>query len=90
MTSPTERPRDRMFAYVADRIFSLETRAKMECKSAACGSTDDDGVSACTNSKDCGEKTMLQGWRRELQFMRDVKALLEVLEHNEMKKGGKR
>lgn len=79
-----------MFEYVVDRLFSLEVRAKMECKEPTCGTIDDDGAASCVNSKHCGEKLMMQGWRRELQVMRDFKALLEVLERNEQTKGGKR
>ena len=93
MSSPTEepeRPRDRMLSFVVDRLFSLEVRAKVECKESACGTYDDDGVAACVNSEQCGEKLMLKGWRRELRVMRDFKGLLEALELQEQTKGRKR
>ena len=79
-----------MFSFIVDRLFSLEVRAKNECKESACGSYDDDGVSACVNSKNCGEKLMLSGWQRELIVMRDFKALLEALELQEQTKGRKK
>jgi hypothetical protein len=96
LTSPTDkpvdatyadwfalRPRDRMFLFALDRLASLEARAKIECLEPSCGTRDDEGVHSCTNSKNCGEKLMLAGWRRELQAMRDVKALVEGLERRE-------
>lgn len=79
-----------MFEYVVDRLFSLDVRARTECKESTCGVFDDDGIASCVNSKQCGEKLMLAGWRRELQVMRDFKALLEGLERQEQTKGGKR
>lgn len=77
---------DRMFLYAIDRIASLEARAKIECREPSCGVVDEEGVSSCVNNKNCGEKTMLSGWRRELQAMRDLKALVEWLERRDMEK----
>jgi hypothetical protein len=86
-TEKVERPRDRIFDYVLDRLASLAVRASMECREPTCGARDPETneVISCL-SKDCGEKLMLAGWRRELQVMRDIRALVEGLERAEMQR----
>jgi len=99
LTSPTEpsaeeweklRPRDRMFLYAVDRLASLEARAKLECREPACGVKDEEGVLACVNSRVCGEKLMLSGWRRELHVMRELKGLVEWLEQRDLEKAAEK
>ena len=84
MTSPTERPRDRIYSYVIDRLASLSVRATMECREPTCGARDEAGEVVSCSSPHCGEKKMNEGWRREMQVMRDVKALVEGLERREL------
>lgn len=88
MTSRSEekvRPRDRMYDYVLDRLASLNARALMECREPSCGEMrDEDGLLVSCQSENCGEKLMLPGWRRELQVMRDFRALIERLEQKEL------
>lgn len=86
MTSPSERPRDRIYGYVLDRLSSLSVRATLECQEPTCGARNEEGEVISCSSKDCGEKLMMPGWRRELQVMRDVKALVEGLERAEMQR----
>jgi hypothetical protein len=89
-------PRERMFTYALERIGSLEARATAECKEPSCGERDKDGDKVSCSSPNCGEKQMLAGWRRELQFMRDITALVHALERRELEqkaaadKGGRR
>lgn len=92
MTSPTEatpaeRPRDRIYDYILDRLASLAARASLECRESTCGARDEETkeVISCA-SKDCGEKLMMAGWRRELRVMRDIKALVEGLERAELER----
>lgn len=88
-------PRERMFTYALERIGSLEARATAECKEPTCGTVEDGEKISCS-SPNCGEKQMLAGWRRELQFMRDITALVQWLERRELElkaaaeKGGRR
>lgn len=97
-TSPSEpraRPRDRIYDYAIDRLSSLAARATMECREPTCGARGEDGEVVSCQSQHCGEKLMLAGWRRELQVMRDIKALVDRLELRELEaaaaadKGGK-
>lgn len=75
-----------MYAFCLDRLASLNARATMECQEPTCGARGEDGEVISCSSKDCGEKLMLAGWRRELQVMRDFKALIEGLERAELAK----
>lgn len=87
MTSQSEpkiRPRDRIYEYAIDRLASLSARATAECREPTCGARGEDGELVSCSSRHCGEKLMLPGWRRELQVMRDVKALVEHLELKEL------
>jgi hypothetical protein len=82
---PVERPRDRIYGYALDRLASLSARATIECREPTCGDRGEDGeLVSCGSSSHCGEKMMLAGWRRELQVMRDIKALVERLEQKEL------
>jgi hypothetical protein len=83
-TSPSERPRDRIYGFVIDRLASLNARANSECREPTCGARDEDGALVSCASPHCGEKLMMLGWRRELQVMRDIKALVEHLEQKEL------
>lgn len=84
MTSPNERPRDRIYGYALDRLASLNVRASLECREPTCGARDETGEVVSCSSPNCGEKKMREGWRRELQVMRDIKALVEWVERREM------
>lgn len=86
-TEQAERPRDRIYNYVLDRLASLGARASLECREPTCGARDEETneVISCL-SKDCGEKLMMAGWRRELQVMKDIRALVEGLERAEMQR----
>jgi hypothetical protein len=94
MTSPSDelveffklRPRDRIYDFVLDRLASLTVRATMECKEPTCGARDEDGEVVSCSSVNCGEKLMMVGWRRELQVMKDVRALVEGLERAELQR----
>jgi len=81
-----ERLRDRIYSYVLDRLASLHARATIECQEPTCGIRDENGEVVSCSSNNCGEKKMLSGWRRELQVMRDIKALVEGLERVEIQK----
>lgn len=69
-----------------DRLASLNVRATIECKEPTCGARDESGEVVSCSSKDCGEKLMMAGWRRELQVMRDIKILVEALDRKELEK----
>lgn len=86
MTSPTERPRDAAYGYILDRLASLNVRATISCLEPTCGARDEDGIVISCISKNCGEKLMLEGWRRELASMRYVKELIEWADRFELKK----
>lgn len=87
MTSRTEeRPRDRIYDYILDRLSSLAARASLECREPTCGARDETGEVVSCSSKNCGEKLMMAGWRRELRVMRDIKALVEGLERVEVER----
>ena len=88
LTSQTEqRPRDLIYDYVLDRLASLNVRAGLECREPSCGARDEEtGEVASCSSKNCGEKLMLAGWRRELQVMRAIKILVEGLERAAMER----
>lgn len=88
MTSPNEpwesqRPRDRMYLFAIDRIHILQDFAKRHCKVVNCGEKDEDGEIICGGAG-CGEKLIHADHRRELQALRDVKALVEALERKEL------
>jgi hypothetical protein len=92
LTSPSDelaeffklRPRDRIYLQVMDDLFSLENRAREACLEPTCGARDEDGEIISCSSVNCGEKIMLSGYRRRLQVMRDVKALVEGLERAQL------
>lgn len=87
LTSPNEeRPRDVVYDFVIDRLASLSVHATIACREPTCGARDEEGNLVSCESKDCGEKLMLSGWRRELRVMRVVKAWVEGLERAEQQK----
>ena len=87
MTDLAERPRDRIYGYCLDRLASLAAHATISCREPTCGARDPDtnDVVSCA-SKNCGEKLMMYGWRRELMVMRDIKSLVEALERAELER----
>ena len=94
MTDASERPRDRMLAYVQMRLSDLQARARIECLEPTCGSKPDDSdhYVGC-NTRLCGHQVMLSGWRRERDFLTDVSNLIDALDAQAMKneaKGRKR
>lgn len=93
MTSPTEqplwatqRPRDRLYDFAIDRITVLADFAVRNCREPTCGARDEDGVLVSCRSDRCGEKRLEESHRRELQVMRDLRALVEGLERVELAK----
>jgi hypothetical protein len=82
----TQRPRDRDYDYVLDRIAVLSDFASRSCREPSCGTRDEDGNVVSCSSKHCGEKRMEVHHRRELQVMRDIRALIEWLERSELQK----
>jgi hypothetical protein len=87
LTSPTDRPREVAYGYILDRLASLNVRATISCLEPTCGARDEETneVVSCS-SKNCGEKLMLEGWRRELAAMRYMKELVEWADRFELKK----
>lgn len=86
LTSPIdERPREVAYGHLIDRLFSLNVRATMACREPTCGAREDGAVVSCS-SKNCGEKLMLEGWRRELAAMRYLKELVEWADRFEQKR----
>lgn len=92
MTYPTDeerqwaamRPGERIWLFTLDRLASLNARAKMECREPTCGERGEDNEVVSCSSKNCGKKLMLSGWRRELQVMEDIAALVEALERKKL------
>lgn len=87
--APAERPRDRISDFALDRITSLRVRAVIECREPTCGARDEDGEVISCSSKNCGEKLMMPGWRRELLVMREIWELIVWLERTEIEKAAK-
>lgn len=87
MTDVAERPRDRIYSFCIDRLASLAAHATISCREPTCGERDPETneVISCS-SKNCGERLMLYGWRKELQVMRDIRALIEALERAELER----
>lgn len=93
MTSPTEqpawvsqRPRDRMYDFVLDRITTLSSFATRNCCEPNCGIRDEDGDVVSCSSAACGEKRLEEWHRRELQVMRDMRAFIEAFERSQIEK----
>ena len=84
--SDLERPRDRIFSYVLDRMASLAAHATLACREPTCGARDESGELISCESVHCGEKLMLSGYRRELTVMRDIRSLIEALERAELER----
>ena len=87
MTEVSERPRDRIYSFCLDRLASLAAHATISCREPSCGARDPETneVVSCA-SKNCGERLMLHGHRRELQVMKDIRALIEALERAELER----
>ena len=80
------RPRDRMYDFVLDRIAILSDFATRNCREPSCGTRDEEGnVISCT-SEHCGERRIAEDHQRELQVMRDMRALIEWLERAELER----
>lgn len=79
------RPRDRIYTVTMEEIFDLELKAKAACREPTCGAREDGEIVSCA-SVNCGEKLMLDGYRRKLQVKRDIKLLVEGLERAEMER----
>jgi hypothetical protein len=65
---------------------SLNVHASLACREPTCGARDEQGEVISCESVNCGEKLMLDGYKRELLVMRDLKALIEWLERSELEK----
>lgn len=85
-TSPSERPRDRIYEWALYRRGILEDFARRHCKNPACGTRDDEGELIPCAGANCGEKLIHEEHQRELRAMRDMCALAEWLERDELKK----
>lgn len=72
-----------MYDFICDRLTNLTVRARAECKEPTCGAREDGEIVSCS-SPNCGEKLMMEGWRRELHVMRLFKNLIEYLERQEL------
>lgn len=88
-TSPSERPRDRIYAWASYRIGVLEDYARRHCKNSACATKDEDGELIPCAGANCGEKLILEEHQRELRAMRDMCTLVEWLERDELEKKAK-
>ncbi len=75
-----------MYDYALDRIAILSDFGTRNCREPTCGARDEDGVLVSCNSKHCGERRMEEHHQRELQIMRDVRALVEWLERAELER----
>lgn len=84
--SPSERPRDRIYAWALYRIGILADYARRQCKNPACGTRGDDGEAWVCSGENCGEKLIHEEHQRELQAMRETCALVEWLERSEIEK----
>lgn len=74
-----------MFDFVCDRLTLLTVRSRAECREPTCGArSEEDGEIISCSSEHCGEKLMMEGWRRELRIMRMFKRLIEHLEQQEL------
>jgi hypothetical protein len=75
-----------MYDFVLDRIAILSDFATRNCCEPSCGTRDEDGdVVSCTSAH-CGERRIDDHHQRELQCMRDMRALIEWLERDEIAK----
>jgi hypothetical protein len=83
-TSPSERPRDRIYAWALYRISILQDYAWRNCKNLACGTRDEDGDLIPCAGADCGEKRIAEEHQQELRAMRDTCTLVEWLERKEI------
>ena len=81
-----QRPRDRDYDFILDRIAVLSDYATRACREPSCGARDEDGNVVSCLSKDCGEKRIAEHLQRELQVMRDLRTLIEWLERSELQK----
>lgn len=89
MTSLSDRPRDRIYAWALYRISILQDFARRHCKMPTCGQRDDDGEPIPCSGMNCGEKLIHAEHQQELRAMRDTCALVEWLERQEIEKAAK-
>lgn len=85
-TSPSERPRDRIYAWALYRISILQEYARRNCKNPACGTRDEDGEPIPCAGANCGEKRIAEEHQQELRAMRDTCTLVEWLERVELER----
>jgi len=72
-----------MFDFILDRLTLLTMHARASCKEPTCGAREEGEIVSCS-SVHCGERLMMEGWRRELHVMRLFKRLIEHLEQQEL------
>lgn len=75
-----------MYDFAIDRITVLTDFATRNCREPTCGARDEDGAVVSCKSDQCGERRLEEWHRRELQVMRDLRALVEGLERVELAK----